>query len=132
MDAHRLFLLMPTDSVNKMFKFYQILDGQFLRYRRVLGASGGDYNWLLCGNFVSAVLTGAYKAHLIGDVAFSDELDHVRVEMFMWAYFQTHRVMQICIDLEFIAHPEIGDVVVKHLIKTRTPVSMHNVLSYKG
>jgi hypothetical protein len=43
-------------------------------------------------------------------------------------YFQTHRVMQSYIELEFISHPEIGDVVVEHLIKTRTPMSMHAAL----
>jgi hypothetical protein len=36
--------------------------------------------------------------------------------------------MQSYIELEFIAHPEIGDVVVEHLIKTRTPMSMHAAL----
>jgi hypothetical protein len=32
-EAHWLFLLMLTDSVNQMFKFHQMLDSQFLRYR---------------------------------------------------------------------------------------------------
>jgi hypothetical protein len=52
---------MLTDSVNQMFTFHQMLDGKFLRYREVLGASSDNDNWLLCRNFVSAVLTGAYK-----------------------------------------------------------------------
>jgi hypothetical protein len=34
-EAHRLFLLMLTQSVNQMRKFHQMLDGQFLRYREV-------------------------------------------------------------------------------------------------
>jgi hypothetical protein len=83
-EAHRFFLLMLTESVNQMCKFHQMLDGQFLRYREVLGPSSDHDNWLLCGNFGSAVLTGAYKARLIGADAFSDEVDHVRVAMFMW------------------------------------------------
>jgi hypothetical protein len=91
-QAHRLFLLIMTDSVNQMFKFHQMLDGQFLRYREVLGPSSDDDNWLLCGHFGSAVLTGAYKARLIGADAFFDEVDHVRVAMFMWACLQTNRV----------------------------------------
>jgi hypothetical protein len=78
-DAHHLFLFMLTDSVNQMFKFHQMLDGQFLRYHEVLGVSSDDYNQLLCGNFGSVVLMGAYKAHLIGADAFSDEVDHVCV-----------------------------------------------------
>jgi hypothetical protein len=82
----------------------------------------------LCGNFGSAVLTGAYKARLIGADAFSDEVDHVRVTMFMWACLQTHRFMQSYIELEFISHPEIRAVAVEHLIKTRTPMSMHVAL----
>jgi hypothetical protein len=82
-EAHRLFLLMLTDSVNQMFKFHHMLDGQFLREHDVLEPSSDDDNWLLCGNFGSAVLTGTYKARLIGADA-SDEVDHVRVAMFMW------------------------------------------------
>jgi hypothetical protein len=128
-EAHRLFLLMLTDSVNQMFKFHQMLDGQFLRCREVLGPSSDDDNWLLCGNFGSAILTRAYKARLIGADAFSNEVDHVSVAMFMLACLQTHRVIQSYIELEFISHPEIGDVVVEHLIKTRTPMSMHAVLN---
>jgi hypothetical protein len=124
-EAHRLFLLMITDSVNQMFKFHQMLDGQFLRYREVLGPYSDDDSWLLCGNFGPAVLTGAYKAPLIGADAFSDEVDHVRVAMFMWACLQTHKVIQSYIELEFISHPEIEAVVLEHLIKTRTPMSMH-------
>jgi hypothetical protein len=81
-EAHRLFLLMLMESVNQMRKFQQMLDGQLLRYRKVLGPSSDDDNWLLCGNFGSAVLTGAYMARLIGADEFSDEVDHVRVAMF--------------------------------------------------
>jgi hypothetical protein len=125
-EAHRLFLLMLTESVNQMCKFHQMLDGQFLRYRKVLGPSSDDDNWLLCRNFGSAVLTGGYKARLIGADAFSDEVDHVRVDMFLWECLQTHRVLKCYIDLEFIAHPEIGAVIVEHLIKTRTPMTMHS------
>jgi hypothetical protein len=80
-EARRLFLLMLTDSVNHMFKFHQMLDSQFLRYHEILGPSSDDDNGLLCGNFGSAVLTGAYKARLIGADAFSDEVDHVCVAM---------------------------------------------------
>jgi hypothetical protein len=105
-----------------------MLDGKFLRYREVLGPSSDDDKWLLFVNFGSAVLTGAYKDRLIGAYAFSDEVDHVRVDMFLWACFQTHRVLQDYIDLEFIAHPEIGAVIVEHLIKTRTPMTMHSSL----
>jgi hypothetical protein len=119
---------MLTDSVNQIFKLHQMLDGQFLRYRQVLGPSSDDDNWLLCGNFSSAVLTRAYKARLIEADAFSDEVDHVRVTMFMWACLQTHRVVQSYIELEFISHPEIAAVVVEHLIKTRTPMAMHAAL----
>jgi hypothetical protein len=127
-EAHRLFLLILTDSVNHMFKFHQMLDGQFLRYREVLAPSSDDDNWLLCGNFGSTVLNGAYKARLIGADAFYDEVDHVRGTMFLWACLQTHRVMQSYIELDFISHPEIGAVMVEHLIKTRTPMSMHAAL----
>jgi hypothetical protein len=127
-EAHRLFLLMLTDSVNQMFKFHQMLDGQFLRYREVLGPSSDDENWLLCGSVGLEVLVGDYKARMIGADAFSDEVDHFRVAMFMWACLQTHRVMQSYIELEFISHPEIGAVVVEHLIKNRTPMSMHTAL----
>jgi hypothetical protein len=74
---------MLTDSVNQMFKFHQMLDGQFMRYHKVLGASSDSDKWLLCGNFGSTVLTGAYKARLIGNDTFSDEVDHVCVAMFM-------------------------------------------------
>jgi hypothetical protein len=127
-EAHRLFLLMLTESVNQMCKFHQILDGQLLRYREVLGPPSDDDNWLLCGNCGSTVLTGAHKASLIGADALSDEVYHVRVSMFLWACLQTHRVLQGYIDLEFIAHPEIGAVIVEHLIKTRTPMTMHSSL----
>jgi hypothetical protein len=77
-----------------MFKFHQMLDGQFLRYREDLGPSSGDDNWLLCENFGSAVLTGAYKARLIVADAFSDEVDHMRLAMFLWACLQMHCVLQ--------------------------------------
>jgi hypothetical protein len=127
-EAHRLCLLMLTESVNQMCNFHQMLDGKFLSYREVLGPSSDDDNWPLCGNFGSAVLTGAHKARLIGADAFSDEVDHVRVAMFLWACLQTHRALQGCIDLEFIAHPEIGAVIAEHLIKTRTPINMHSSL----
>jgi hypothetical protein len=70
---------MLTESVNQMCKFHQMVDGQFLRYRGVLGTSSDDDNWLLCGYFGSAVLTGAYKACLIGLDAFLDKVDHVFV-----------------------------------------------------
>jgi hypothetical protein len=111
-----------------MFKFHQMLDGQFLRYREVFGPSSDDDSWLLCGNLGSAVLTRAYKARLIGADAFSDEFYHVRVDMFLWSCLQTHHVLQGYIDLEFIAHLEIGAVIVEHLIKTRTPMNMHSSL----
>jgi hypothetical protein len=127
-ETHRLCLLMLKESVNQVFKFHQMLDGQFLRYREVLGPSSDDDKWLLCGNFGSAVLTGAYKARLIGADAFSDEVDHMRVAMFLWACLQTHHVLQCYIDLEFISHPEIGAVIVEPLIKTRTPMNMHSSL----
>jgi hypothetical protein len=128
-EAHRLFLLITlTESVNQMRKFHQIMDGQFLRYREVLGRSSDDDNWILCGNFGSALLTGAYKARLIGADAFSDEVDHVRVALFLWAFLQTHPVLQDKVDIEFIAHPEIGAVIVEHLVKTRTPMTMHSSL----
>jgi hypothetical protein len=52
----------------------------------------------------------------------------LHVAMFLWACLQTHRVLQDDIDLEFIAHPEIGAVIVEHLIKTRTPMTMHSEL----
>jgi hypothetical protein len=48
--------------------------------------------------------------------------------MSIWACLQTYRAMQSYIELEFISNPEIGDVVVENLIKTRTPMSMHAVL----
>jgi hypothetical protein len=127
-EPHRLFLLMLTESVNQMRKFHQILDGQFLRYRKVSGPSSDDDNWLLCGIFGSTVLTGAYEARLIGADAFSDKVDHMCVAMFLWACFQTHPVLQDYIDLEVIAHPEIGAVIVEHLIKTRMPMTMHSSL----
>jgi hypothetical protein len=127
-EAHRLFLLMLTESVNQMFKFHQMLDGQLLRYREVLGPSSDDDNWILCGNCGSAVLTGAYKARLIGENTFLDEFDHVRVVMILGACSQTHHVLQGYIYLEFIAHPEIGAVIVEHLIKTRTIITMHSSL----
>jgi hypothetical protein len=127
-EAHRLFLLMVTESVNQMFKFHHMLDGKFLRYREFLGPSSDDDNWLLCGNCGSAVLTGAYKARLIGADAFSDEVDHVRVAMFLWACSQSHHVLQGYIDLELISHLEIGAVIVEHLINTRTPMTMHSSL----
>jgi hypothetical protein len=127
-EAHRLFLLMLTESVSQMSKFHQMLDGQFVRYRKGLGPSSDDDSWLLCRNFWSAVLTGAYKAHLIGADAFSDEVDHVRVAMFMWTCLQTHYVLQGYIDLAFIDHPEIGAVIVEHLIKIRAPMTMHSSL----
>jgi hypothetical protein len=73
----------------------------------VLGASSDDDNLLLCGNFGSTVLSGAYNARLIGAYAFSDEVDHVCVIMFMWACLQTHQVMQAYIALEFMAHPAL-------------------------
>jgi hypothetical protein len=82
--------------------------------------------WYILGDLV--LLCGVYKARLIGADAFSDEVDHVRVAMFMWACLQTHRVMQSYIELVLISHPEIGDVVVEHLVKTRTPMSMHAAL----
>jgi hypothetical protein len=94
----------------------------------VLGPSSDNENWPLCGNFGCAVLTGSYKARLIGVDAFSDEVDHVRVAMFLWSCLQTHRVLQGYIDLEFISHPGIGAVIVEHLSKTRTPMTMHSSL----
>jgi hypothetical protein len=70
---------MLTDVVNRMLKFDQMMDGKFLR------SSSDDDKWLVCGKFGSAVLTGAYKAHLIGADSFSDEVDHIDVVMYMWA-----------------------------------------------
>jgi hypothetical protein len=104
-EAHLLLLLMLTDSMDQMFKFRQMLDRQLLRYRKVLGPSSDDDNWLLCGYFGSVVLTGDYEARLIGEDAFYEEVDHVRVDMFLWACLQTHHVLQSYIDLEFIANP---------------------------
>jgi hypothetical protein len=124
-DVHRLFLLMLTDSVNQMFKSHQMLYEQFRRYREVLGSSPDDDNLLLCGNFGAVVLVGAYKARLIGVDVFSDGVDHVCETIFMWACLQTRRVLQALIDLEFIAHSEIGDVVVENLVNTKTPMSIH-------
>jgi hypothetical protein len=63
-------MLMLTDWVNQFSKFHQMLDGQFLRYSEFLGSSLDDDNWLLCANFGWAVLTGAYKARLIGADAY--------------------------------------------------------------
>jgi hypothetical protein len=102
---------------------------QFLQYREVLG---DDDNLLLCGNFGSTVFAGDYKARVIGVDAFSDVVDHVRVMICMWACLQTHRVMQSYIELECIAHPDIGVVVVEHLIKTRTPMTMHVSIKYEN
>jgi hypothetical protein len=73
-------------------------------------------------------LKRAYKARLIGADAFSDEVDYVCVAMLLWACLKTHRILQGYIDLEFIAHPEIGAVIVEQLIKTRTPMTMHSSL----
>jgi hypothetical protein len=105
-----------------------MLDRQILRYREALGASSDDDNWFLCGNFGTAVLTGAYNARLIGADDFSDEVGHVRIVMFMWACLKTHLVMQAYTDLEFIAHPEIGDLVANHLIRARTHMYMYTAL----
>jgi hypothetical protein len=90
-----------------------------------LVASSDDDNWLLCGNFGYTVFTAAYKARLIGPDAFYDEVDHVRVAMFIWACLQTHLVLQSYIDLEYMSHDEVEAVVVQHLINTTTAISMH-------
>jgi hypothetical protein len=51
--------------------------------------------------------------------------------MYLWASFQTHRVLKGSIELDFVAHPEVSSVVVEHLIQTRVPMTMHQALKYE-
>jgi hypothetical protein len=48
--------------------------------------------------------------------------------MYLRAAFQTHRILQGYIELDLIAHPEVCSVVVKHFIRTRVPMAMHETL----
>jgi hypothetical protein len=48
--------------------------------------------------------------------------------MYLWAALQTHIILQGYIELGFIAHPEVSSVVVEHLIQTRVPMAMHEIL----
>jgi hypothetical protein len=125
--AHRIFLNLLTDSVQHMLKLHRMMDGQFLRYRTVLGASCDEGNWILSSQFAEAVFAGTWRARLIGSDAFS-ETGHTRCAMYLWAALQTHRILQGYIELDFIAHPEVSSVVVEHLIQTRVPMAMHEAL----
>jgi hypothetical protein len=92
-----------------------------------LGTGCDDGNWILASQFAEAVFAGTWRARLIGADAFK-ETGHTRCAIYLWAALQTHRVLQGYIDLGFIAHPEVSSVVVEHLIQTRVPMAMHEVL----
>jgi hypothetical protein len=53
---------------------------------------------------------------------------HTKSALYLWAALQTHRVLQYYIELDVIAHAELGVVVVEHLIQTRVPMAMHYTL----
>jgi hypothetical protein len=74
-----------------------------------------------------AVSARTWRSRLIGSDAFSDT-GHTRVAMYFWAALQSHRVLQGYIELDFIAHPDVSSVAVKHLIQTRVPMTMHQAL----
>jgi hypothetical protein len=67
--AHRIFLTLPTDSVQKMLKLHRTMDAQFQRYQQVLGL--GESNWMLSIQFSEAMFAGTWRAILIGSDTFS-------------------------------------------------------------
>jgi hypothetical protein len=124
-DAQRIFRTLLTDYVQQMLKLHRMMDDQFLWHRTVLGSGCGEGNWILSGQFVEAVISGTWRATLIGADEFS-ETGHTRCALYLWAALQTNRVLQEYIELDFIARPEVSAVaVVEHLIQTRVPMAMH-------
>jgi hypothetical protein len=84
-NAHHMFLTLLNDSAqNNMLKLHHMMDGQFLRYRTVLGKSCDDGNWMLSSQFAEAVSAGTRRARLIGVDAFS-QTGHTRCAMYLWA-----------------------------------------------
>jgi hypothetical protein len=103
-EAHRILLTLLTDSVQHMLKLHRMMEVQFFRYRSVLGTGCDDGNCILTSQFAEAVFDGTRRARLIGADALK-ETGHTRCDMYSWAALQTHRVLQGCIELGFIAHP---------------------------
>jgi hypothetical protein len=104
-NVHRIFATLLTDSIQHMLKLHRMMDGQFLRYWTVLGTACDDGNWILIIQFAETVFVGTCTARLIGADAFS-EFGHIMCAMYLCAAIQTHRVLQVCIDLDLIAQPE--------------------------
>jgi hypothetical protein len=125
--AHRMFLTLLTESVQQLLKLHRMMDCQFLSHRTVLCVACDEVNWILSCQFAEAVFAGIWRAQLIGSDAFSDS-GHLRCAMYLWAELHTNRVLQVYIELNFIAHPEVSSVVVEHLIQTRVPMAMHESL----
>jgi hypothetical protein len=89
----------------------------------VLGTGCDEGNLILSCKFSEAVFAGTWRARLIGSDVFS-ELGHVRCAMYRWAALQTHRFLKGYIELDFVSHPEVGSMVVDHLIQIRVPITM--------
>jgi hypothetical protein len=126
-EPHRIFLTLLTDSMQHLLKLHRMMEAQFFRYRSVLGTGCDDGNWIFSSQFAEAVFAGTWRARFIGADAFK-ETGHTRCDMYLWAALQTHIILQVYIELGFIAHPEVSSVVVEHLLQTHVPIAMHEVL----
>jgi hypothetical protein len=126
-EAHRIFLTLLTDSVKHMLKLHRMTEALLLRYRSVLGTGCDDGNCILASQFAEAIFSWTRRAKLIGADAFKDT-GHTRCAIYLWAALQTHIIFQGYIELGFIAHPVVSSVVVEHLIQTRVPMAMYEVL----
>jgi hypothetical protein len=64
--AHRIFLTLFTESVQKLLKLHRMMDCQFLRYRTVLDIARDERNWILSFQFAEAVFAGTWHTRMIG------------------------------------------------------------------
>jgi hypothetical protein len=92
LEAHRIFLTLLRDSVQHMLKLHRMMDGQFMRYRNILGASSDESHWNFRNHFAETVFAGTWRAILTGSDDFS-ETWHTRCAMYLWAALQTHIIL---------------------------------------
>jgi hypothetical protein len=71
--------------------------------------------FILSCQFAEAMFSGTWWTHLIGLDAFS-ETGHVICAVYLWADLQMHIILQGCIELDVISHPEGSSIVVEYLI----------------
>jgi hypothetical protein len=58
-NAHRIFLALLPDSVHQVLKLHRMMDGQFPRYRTILGTACNGRNWILnSSQFAEAIFAG--------------------------------------------------------------------------